>query len=297
MSTAIALKELGVTDAVVAAGKRLQAALGTKMDIVAPIFQKAFQVKAVHEFIQTPGVKERVTWLAGNPAGFVTDKDSKDERYDDKTVIACATEALTCGVAMTGNEFNIIHGRMMIVRNGWERLCREWQDERGSKISSLEIEIEDIALDGMNRKCRGVIRYAVESTETGETKSSEFRRNVMLTAKNGETADATSGKAERRLFQQFYRFLTGVDIQSHLDMEGGAEVSVTVVASDSADTLRPTEGKEKVAKPSRKAPAPAVEVEAVPVAQELPPPPTQEFEPATMRPDDEAQPPSVDEEF
>jgi len=61
-----------------------------------------------------------------------------------------------------------------------------------------------------------------------------------LTAKNGESADATSGKAERRLFQQFYRFLNGSDIMSHLDMEGLEDASHIEVEIENE---RPSVGK------------------------------------------------------
>lgn len=80
----------------------------------------AFALAAFEQSL-TPAVMSILRGLAGTPIGFLMDKDN----YDDRELRHVIIEALMNGVALVGNEFNVIAGRLFIAKNGWLRKLKD----------------------------------------------------------------------------------------------------------------------------------------------------------------------------
>lgn len=214
-SLTVEQKKIGLTPAVVEAGNELAEVVGGKgMSILTPIFREASKAIAVEKFLSVPEVWTQVQALAGKPNGFVMDDKSLEiSKKDASLIIGAVAQALTLGVNLTGNEFNIIQGKMMIVRAGWERLCREFEKD-DCVVTDMDIIINGFSEEKAGlRKVPCAIKFALVNKDTGAVvKDDIFERDILISTKSGESADTTVGKAERRICKAFHRFLTGTSL-------------------------------------------------------------------------------------
>ena len=137
--------------------------------------------------------------LINSPIGFKCDKDN----YDDDTILACAAGALIKGFQLFDNEWNIIAGNFMAVRNGLRRQCLEHPKAR-------KIDFDSSVPQSQNGKMlvECVMRYEHQN-ESGEWITAGFSKMYSVRVNSGQGDDAILGKAERRAYKTLLEKLTG----------------------------------------------------------------------------------------
>lgn len=184
-------------------------------------FELANKVSAVAQWIEHPEIQKIVAKLEGSSQGFVTDLSNDGKFYAPKVRNAAVLDALTSGVRLNGNEFNIIAGKMMIVQNGWRRLCQEM----GHKVPggySPNCQYEMVRMDchetGEPEVKGNMVTIPMEITyewivkKTGDVVEGSFKKNITITTKSRDTVDAWIGKAERRILRAFFRLHSGAKV-------------------------------------------------------------------------------------
>ncbi len=174
--------------------------------------------------LMTAEVLSILTAGMNSPMGFLTDKvpgvrDCK-EAYPMEVVRECLIAAFLGGLYALNNEFNIIAGRMMPVKNGWRRLVI---DTKG--VTQAEV------IPGMPVAEGGASRVRV----TGRCYF--YGKLVQLTDHEGKPGrvfavpvhdrtgvDALIGKAERRAWKSLYELVHGSAPVLGTDEEESGEV-------------------------------------------------------------------------
>jgi hypothetical protein len=176
-----------------------------------------------------PEVMNVITGLQGSPLGFLTDKD-KANGYPASTLADCAIEAMARGLALTGNEFNIIGGRCYVTKSGMKRLL----GTLGVK-HAVTCGLPQMAGDAV------VIPVDLQWEYNGEKKT---KRLEIPTRQNaGMGIDALQGKAIRKARAWLYEHITGLEAVEG-DVESAAETvkpskSPIIDAVASAPALTP----------------------------------------------------------
>lgn len=158
--------------------------------------------------------------LMGTRLGFLTDKDKprkgqQYEPYHNDIVVDCCCEALLRGLYLTGNEFNIIAGGCMTVKNGYARLLKELPS-----VSDLDLHI------GIPQAKGGGVIIACEAQWRIDGTPVHIKREYPLKQDAWTTLDALMGKAERRLYRDIYNRSTGSQTWTDPDDEGSGLVEV-----------------------------------------------------------------------
>jgi len=84
-----------------------------------------------------PEVLSVIKELMNTPTGFLTDKGltaKSPQPYNDKIVVECVADAMSKGLTIHNNEFNIISGRMYPAQSGFVRKLAEFK--RAHKIKA-----------------------------------------------------------------------------------------------------------------------------------------------------------------
>ena len=180
-------------------------------------FRRTFMMAAGMQQLRnciTPEMMQDVMFLQGSPLGFRTDRDDKPDGhgkfgYPLETVREVAIEATLRGLRLTGNEINIIAGRMYAAKDGLKRLVYEWPGLTNLQYSK-----------GVPRKaegytvvpCRASWMLGGEKQTLDCTGENSIPIRVNTDGKGGEQiVDAILGKAERKLFDRILQRLLGYD--------------------------------------------------------------------------------------
>lgn len=141
----------------------------------------------------------RIRPLIGSPLGFRTDRDTSDKGpYPDAVVADVLVEAVGRGLRWTGNEFNVIGGRLYTTKEGYSRLVGELPG-----LSDLELT------PAVPRMGDGgaVVKYKATWKLDGAAQSLEREIPTRLNA--GMGADAAIGKATRKMLASVHARVTG----------------------------------------------------------------------------------------
>lgn len=164
-------------------------------------------IRAMREALSDEFVKGALMPLMGSTLGFLTDQDSKPEKYGVAVVRDCTIEAMLRGFNPIGNEFNIISGRFYGTKNGYERLVLEFPGLR------------DLALQpGVPEPKNG--NALVPFTATWRLNGELQRLDCQLAAdgadlripvkvNGGMGPDAVIGKATRKMLFRIYQRVNG----------------------------------------------------------------------------------------
>jgi hypothetical protein len=160
-------------------------------------------------------VKDLFMPLVGTPLGMLTDRDKEpeDKRYPWWVVRDCVIEGMIHGLQPTGNEINVISGRMYPAKNGLDRLVHEWPGLTDLKIDpgvphnvsdkgSLVSTRATFRLNGRPM----VVARELERNEKGEVVSDN---RIPVRVNSGMGPDGILGKAERKLLFQILKRLKG----------------------------------------------------------------------------------------
>lgn len=172
----------------------------------------------------TAEVMEPIMKLQGSALGFKTDKD-RDGGYPVEVVREAFIEGTLKGFKFVGNQANIIAGRFYATKEGFEdfflRLARkgeltDYQDAYSTpKIVS---ESEAIVTASATWVYKG---------KAGKIENAQFSIRIN----KGQGADATIGKAKRKLKARVYERITGQFANEGDADEAAIPVAATVVGS------------------------------------------------------------------
>lgn len=147
--------------------------------------------------------------LMNTTIGFRTDKDpNKNDKngkalvpYNANVVRDCLIDAVSNGLMPTGNQFNIIAGRMYPTKEGYSALLRKLGCKYFISISQ-DAQPKDAPF--------GELICKVSFEYNGEKSSFSIVANVKKDAFS--SYDQLKGKAERRAKKALYEYLTGCDL-------------------------------------------------------------------------------------
>lgn len=183
----------------------------TRIDAITKRCEKFGLVKSFHRAIHvaqamreiqdlmTGEVLENILYLQGSPLGFLTDKDSAGG-YPPEKVRDLVIEATLMGLAVIGNEFNIIAGRIYATKNGLTRLVREFPGMTDLKITEGKPEPS-------NNNQGAYVPMTAKWLLNGQPDVIEAI--IPVRVNSGMGADAIFGKATRKLLAKIYSRLTG----------------------------------------------------------------------------------------
>ncbi|MBO4620332.1 MAG: hypothetical protein J5654_09515 [Victivallales bacterium] len=173
---------------------------GEDAALMAKGFAKMFRVGAAVQQLTallTPQIMEPIMALQNSPLGFLT--DSKTGGYPVDTVRAAVIQAAIEGLSVTGNEFNILAGRMYITKNGMKRKL--------SQIPGLRKHVTPGIPKTHPNGGGAIVPVHVDWTYNGEHNTQDMEFAVKMNS--GMGADALIGKATRKALAWLYEEITG----------------------------------------------------------------------------------------
>ena len=134
--------------------------------------------------------------LAGQKFGFRTDRNN----YPTEVLRSCIIDAILLGLAPTGNQFNIISGNCYPTKEGYTNLLKKIGVDY--KIEILPNTSQDNSYAIM--PCRVTYTY-------GTAKNAKWDKDIVIPKRGNENHDLLAGKANKRIKQALYEYLTGTD--------------------------------------------------------------------------------------
>lgn len=163
---------------------------------VANSFTAANVMLALRETLTDQVVERYFRPLAGQKFGFRTDR--KD--YSNEVLRSCIIDAILMGLAPTGNQFNIIAGNCYPTKEGYTNLLKKIGVDY--KIEILPNTSQDNSYAIM--PCRVTYTY-------GTAKNVKWDKDIVIPKRGNENHDLLAGKANKRIKQALYEYLTGTD--------------------------------------------------------------------------------------
>lgn len=175
---------------------------------VAAAFGAVQVIKALKGVLTDKFMEDYIMPLQNTAIGFLTDHTGKPRGngqptpagYSLEEVRTCLIDALSHGLLPTGNQFNIIAGRMYPTKEGFTALLAKL----GVKYQ-ISTSVEQATMQGFsNLKCRISYNYK------GETQTTTLP--VQVKSDSYSSPDQLKGKAERRAKKWLYEYLTNIDM-------------------------------------------------------------------------------------
>ena len=163
---------------------------------VANSFTAANVMLALRETMTDQVVERYFRPLAGQKFGFRTDRNN----YPTEVLRSCIIDAILLGLAPTGNQFNIISGNCYPTKEGYTNLLKKIGVDY--KIEILPNTSQDNSYAIM--PCRVTYTY-------GTAKNVKWDKDIVIPKKGNENYDLLAGKANKRIKQALYEYLTGTD--------------------------------------------------------------------------------------
>jgi len=185
-----------------------------------------------------PEVLNIIKELMNTPTGFLTDKDPEKKvknktsgnweapfPYSDKVVVECVADAMSKGLTIHNNEFNIIAGRMYPAQSGFVRKLADFKREHKIKANYLPSV-------PVNKSGKYFCEVVVWWQKEGEARQEEkLAWNLQAFSE-----DAALGKVKKRANEWLFNELTGNTWTSNEDFSDFS-------AGNNNDIEMPTEAK------------------------------------------------------
>jgi len=173
---------------------------------VGAAFVAAVVVSKLREALTDEVVNKVFMPLMNTKIGFLTDKPGRDRKtgqvtplYDVETVRLSIIDAVTIGLLPTGNQFNIIAGRMYPTKEGYTHLLKRL----GVKY------FLDVSYDKGSNQNYAEIPVKINYEHDGVKNS--FLITATVKKDNYSSHDQLRGKAERRAKKALFEYITGCD--------------------------------------------------------------------------------------
>ena len=168
-------------------------------------------LSSLKKALMQPQVLSIIKELMNTPTGFVTDKDPakkvKDKQsgnwvspapYPDSVVVECVADAMSKGLTIHNNEFNIIVGRMYPAQAGFTRKLAEFKREHKIKAGYMP---------SIPQK-RGAT-YFCEAVAWWQKPGEERQEETIAWNLNAFSEDAALGKVKKRANEWLFNELSG----------------------------------------------------------------------------------------
>lgn len=189
-------------------------------DAVGATFQAIAVLQALTDILTDDFMQKNIMPLMNRSIGFLTDRTGKKGNdgtvkpfYDVAVVRDAFIDATSAGLLPTGNQFNIIAGRMYPTKEGFTALLKNL----GVKYL-ISIALEPATMQGFaNLTC--TISYEYKGDKR------QYKLPVQVKADSFSSPDQLKGKAERRAKKNLYEYLTGLDLGEG-DAESAQEIAI-----------------------------------------------------------------------
>jgi hypothetical protein len=184
----------------------------------------------------TPAIMAPIMELQGTALGFKTDKDKPTNGdkpgYSVEAVRDVFIEATLKGFKMVGNQTNIIAGRFYATKEGFEDFFL-----RQGKLKNFTDYREGYSVPKFVSESEAIV---TASANWIWNKQADKMENVQISIRvnKGQGADATLGKAKRKLLARIYSRVTGTVITEG-DANEAIVVETRVISSEAAAAGQP----------------------------------------------------------
>ena len=173
-------------------------------------------IRQVKDVLASNEVYSEISGLMNSPVGFLTDKDPKKpiknkqtnkyeapQPYNKEVIIDCVAEALSLGLYLHNNEFNIIAGRCYPAQAGFKRMLREFKDKHGIKTDIIEeIPVGRKVGNQFSYLCKCTVRWQLSENDKWHDKVLTW--NIVAFSE-----DAAIGKMQKRANEFLFNELSG----------------------------------------------------------------------------------------
>ena len=166
-------------------------------------FGAAMAIKGLKEILTDELMKETFMPLMNTRVGFMTDKPTKNapnQYYTVEEVRNCLIDGICIGLLPTGNQINIIAGRMYPTKEGYTALLKKV----GVKY------VINIGQDLSQSPTVAELKVRIDYEYKGEKNVFPYTAQLKKTDYTG--IDQLKGKAERRAKKALFEYLTGCDL-------------------------------------------------------------------------------------
>jgi len=205
--------------------------------------QLARGVSQLKQVLATPEVYSQIEALMNDHIGFVTDKDpnksvknkqtqkwEKQEPYPKAVVISCVAEALSLGLYLHNNEFNIISGRCYPAQTGFKRMLSDFKRNTGTQTEVIPGVPQK---SGPGYLCTCKVAWTLQGKPREER---ELSWNLAAFS-----SDAALGKVSKRAHQWLFNELTENNWSSNEDYLDSREKPVKIAPLESdIEPAKPT---------------------------------------------------------
>jgi hypothetical protein len=180
-------------------------------------------LSSLKKALMQPEVLSIIKELMNTPTGFVTDKDpSKKVKnkqngnwesptpYSDSVVVECVADAMSKGLTIHNNEFNIIVGRMYPAQAGFTRKLAEFKRQHRIKAGYMP---------SIPQK-RGAA-YFCEAVAWWQKEGEDRQEETISWNLAAFSEDAALGKVKKRANEWLFNELSGntwTSVEDHLDV-------------------------------------------------------------------------------
>lgn len=174
-------------------------------------------INELRTLISTPEIIKILTDMQNTKLGFLTDR--KDTGYPDKILIDCALQALSMGLNIHNNEFNIISGHCYPAQAGFDRLLREYCQKHKVKRQIIN-EIPKF-IEAKGKQSVFEVKFTINWKRGIEDKETSIQKWHVV----GTSIDQALGKGLKRAYQWLYNELSNnslpMDSEDDFDIDGG----------------------------------------------------------------------------
>lgn len=184
-------------------------------------FGAAIAIKELRGILTTELMNEVFMPLMNTRVGFMTDKPTRDKPnvlYSLEEVRNCLIDGICIGLLPTGNQINIIAGRMYPTKEGYTALLKKI----GVKY------VINIGQDASQSPTIAELKVRIDYEYKGEKNAFPYTAQLKKTDYTG--IDQLKGKAERRAKKALFEYLTGCDLGEG-DATDTQDAKATVVST------------------------------------------------------------------
>ena len=182
-------------------------------------FGAAIAIKELRGILTTELMNEVFMPLMNTRVGFMTDKNKAGtQNYSIEEVKNCLIDGICIGLLPTGNQINIIAGRMYPTKEGYTALLKKI----GVKY------VINIGQDASQSPTIAELKVRIDYEYKGEKNVFPYTAQLKKTDYTG--IDQLKGKAERRAKKALFEYLTGCDLGEG-DATDTQDAKATVVST------------------------------------------------------------------